>query len=90
LICIFDCDLTSVWLQIPFEDQMHVFDDALPNEVRIVIATNAAESSVTLPAVDSVICLGLCKVSTIAVPLVSLTRQFSSKSCTIKLPTDSY
>lgn len=31
------------------------------DEVKIVIATNAAESSVTLPDVDNVICLGLCK-----------------------------
>lgn len=41
---------------------MHVFDEAAENEVRIVIATNAAESSLTLPDVDHVICLGLCKV----------------------------
>jgi len=46
---------------IPFDDQMHVFDSAKPNEVKIVVATNAAESSVTLPDVDNVICLGLCK-----------------------------
>jgi HrpA-like RNA helicase len=77
-------------LQIPFEDQMLVFDDTLPNEVRIVIATNAAESSVTLPAVDSVICLGLCKVRAVADQLMSLTCPFSSKSFTIKLPTGNY
>jgi HrpA-like RNA helicase len=29
--------------------------------LQIVIATNAAESSLTLPEVDNVICLGLCK-----------------------------
>ena len=46
---------------IPFDDQMHVFDSAKPDEIKIVIATNAAESSVTLPDVDHVICLGLCK-----------------------------
>jgi HrpA-like RNA helicase len=46
---------------IPFEDQMNVFDVAKPNEVKIIISTNAAESSVTLPDVDNVICLGLCK-----------------------------
>ena len=28
---------------IPFEDQMHVFQSAKPNEVKIVVATNAAE-----------------------------------------------
>jgi HrpA-like RNA helicase len=46
---------------IPFEDQMNVFAPAESDEVKIIIATNAAESSVTLPDVDHVICLGLCK-----------------------------
>jgi HrpA-like RNA helicase len=46
---------------IPFEDQMKVFEATAPDEVRIIIATNAAESSVTLPDVDHVFCLGLCK-----------------------------
>lgn len=46
---------------IPFEDQMLAFDSPKPEEVKIIIATNAAESSVTLPDVDHVICLGLCK-----------------------------
>jgi HrpA-like RNA helicase len=47
--------------EIPFEDQMNVFDAAADDECRIIIATNSAESSVTLPALDHVICLGLCK-----------------------------
>ena len=46
---------------IPFEDQMLVFSASKADEVKIVIATNAAESSLTLPEVDNVICLGLCK-----------------------------
>jgi HrpA-like RNA helicase len=46
---------------IPFEDQMSVFAPTEPDEIKIIIATNAAESSVTLPDVDHVICLGLCK-----------------------------
>jgi HrpA-like RNA helicase len=46
---------------IPFEDQMEVFNDCEEGQVKIIIATNAAESSVTLPNVDHVICLGLCK-----------------------------
>lgn len=46
---------------IPFEDQMNAFAPAGANEVKIVIATNAAESSVTIPDVDHIICLGLCK-----------------------------
>ena len=46
---------------VPFEDQMKIFDDVQPNEVRVFLATNSAESSITLPDVDNVICLGLCK-----------------------------
>ena len=46
---------------IPFEEQMNAFNDPEEDEVKVIIATNAAESSVTLPAVDHVICLGLCK-----------------------------
>ena len=46
---------------VPFEEQMVAFEPAGEGEVKVVIATNAAESSVTLPDVDHVICLGLCK-----------------------------
>lgn len=46
---------------IPFDEQMEAFKPPLPGFVKVVIATNAAESSVTLPDVDHVICLGLCK-----------------------------
>jgi hypothetical protein len=47
--------------EIPFEDQMDAFNAPESDEVKIIIATNAAESSVTLPNVDHVICLGLCR-----------------------------
>jgi len=46
---------------VPFEDQMSVFDMAEKNEVKVIVATNAAESSITLPDVDNIICFGLCK-----------------------------
>ncbi|CAJ1934533.1 unnamed protein product [Cylindrotheca closterium] len=46
---------------IPFEEQMEAFKEPDKDEVKIIIATNAAESSVTLPTVDHVICLGLCR-----------------------------
>lgn len=39
---------------IPFEDQMRVFEKADCDECRVIIATNSAESSVTLPAVSAV------------------------------------
>jgi HrpA-like RNA helicase len=51
----------SVHSDIPLEEQLAVFDALGKDERRIIIATNAAESSVTLPEVDNVICLGLCK-----------------------------
>jgi HrpA-like RNA helicase len=55
---------------IPFDEQMTAFEyvqknedgegnDALP--IKIVVATNAAESSITLPDCDHVICLGTAK-----------------------------
>jgi HrpA-like RNA helicase len=47
---------------IPFEEQELAFQPIKPNEIRIVIATNAAESSITLP-VDVVICLGTNKMT---------------------------
>lgn len=46
---------------VPFEEQMAAFEPPKQGEVKVIIATNAAESSLTLPDVDHVICLGLCK-----------------------------
>lgn len=43
---------------IPFEEQEAAFLPVEPHEVKVVLATNAAESSITLPDVDCVICLG--------------------------------
>ena len=43
---------------IAFEEQEEALAPAGPEEVKVVIATNAAESSITLPDVDDVICLG--------------------------------
>ncbi|KAK3232905.1 hypothetical protein CYMTET_56764 [Cymbomonas tetramitiformis] len=54
-------NVIAIHSEIPFEDQLEAFNgtrgaaDRLP---RIVIATNAAESSITLPDCDHVICLG--------------------------------
>eukprot|EP01041_Mallomonas_annulata_P005183 gene5183-10365_t len=47
--------------EIPFEDQEEAFLPTASNEVKVIIATNAAESSITLPDVDVVICLGTHK-----------------------------
>lgn len=57
--CRFSC--FPIHGDIPFEEQMQVLDPPAEDEVKVVIATNAAESSITLPDVDNVICLGLCK-----------------------------
>jgi HrpA-like RNA helicase len=46
---------------IPFEEQEVALIKPDQDELRIIVATNAAESSVTIPDVDNVICLGLCK-----------------------------
>ena len=46
---------------VPFEEQMSAFDTPAADEIKVIIGTNAAESSITLPDVDHVICLGLQK-----------------------------
>lgn len=46
---------------VPFEEQMAAFDKPAPDEIKVIIGTNAAESSITLPDVDHVVCLGLQK-----------------------------
>jgi HrpA-like RNA helicase len=46
---------------VPFLEQMAAFDKPDEDEIKIIIGTNAAESSITLPDVDHVICLGLQK-----------------------------
>lgn len=56
-------DATEFWTipihsDVPFEDQMRAFDVPSSTQVKVVIATNAAESSVTIPDCDHVICLG--------------------------------
>eukprot|EP00039_Didymoeca_costata_P019339 m.337128 g.337128 ORF g.337128 m.337128 type:complete len:1619 (+) comp18055_c0_seq1:136-4992(+) len=50
----------AVHSDIPFEQQMESFETDTEH-VKIVIATNAAESSITLPGCDNVICLGTQK-----------------------------
>ena len=40
---------------------MSAFLPAGKGVVKVVVATNSAESSITLPDVDNVICLGSCK-----------------------------
>jgi HrpA-like RNA helicase len=53
--------LYAIHSDLPFEEQEAAFNPAGPDEVKVVIATNAAESSITLPDVDCVICLGTHK-----------------------------
>ena len=51
----------AIHSEIPMEEQEAAFEPCQPNEVKVIIATNAAESSITLPDVDVVICLGTHK-----------------------------
>jgi len=46
---------------IPLEEQEAAFLPVNSNEIKIILATNAAESSITIPDADYVICLGMCK-----------------------------
>ncbi|GMI27318.1 hypothetical protein TeGR_g5550 [Tetraparma gracilis] len=46
---------------IPFDDQLRAFQPPEPGEIKVVIATNAAESGITLPDVDTVVDFGLSK-----------------------------
>lgn len=48
----------AIHSDIPFDDQMMAFDPVKAGEIKIIVATNAAESSLTLPDVDHVICTG--------------------------------
>jgi HrpA-like RNA helicase len=47
--------------EIPFEEQEAAFLPTPPDVVKVILATNAAESSITLPDVDVVVCLGTHK-----------------------------
>ena len=46
---------------IPYEDQLGILEPCEQGKIKVILATNAAESSLTLPDVDLVICLGACK-----------------------------
>ena len=48
----------AIHSDIPFEDQMLAFQPSLPGEAKVIVATNAAESSLTFTDCDHVICLG--------------------------------
>jgi HrpA-like RNA helicase len=43
---------------IPYEEQELAFKPVEADKIKVILATNAAESSITLPDVDVVICLG--------------------------------
>lgn len=72
----------AIHSEIPYEEQELVFEPASSNEVKVILATNAAESSVTLPDVDIVICLGTQKSITYnpQVQRVQLVNSFISQA----------
>jgi HrpA-like RNA helicase len=77
------CPLHS---EIPIEEQLGTFAPSQANKIKIVVATNAAESSITLPDVDVIICLGnhksLCYHSNLHI--VKLTKGWISKASAIQ------
>jgi HrpA-like RNA helicase len=50
--------LVCIHSQIPLEQQEEAFSATSPDEIKVIVATNSAESSITLSDVDLVICLG--------------------------------
>lgn len=74
--------VVAIHSDIPFEEQELAFQPVASNQIKVVIATNAAESSITLPDVDVVICLGTHKAVRYdtATRRVQLVNQFISKA----------
>lgn len=54
-------NVIAIHSEIPFEEQEIAFLPTSNHEIKIILATNAAESSITLPDVDVIICLGMHK-----------------------------
>jgi HrpA-like RNA helicase len=52
----------AIHSDIPYEEQEAAFLPVRHDEVKVILATNAAESSITLPDVDVVVCLGSRKI----------------------------
>ena len=51
----------AIHSDLPFEEQLDAWAPAKSDELKVIVATNAAESSITLPDVDHVIDLGMQK-----------------------------
>eukprot|EP00981_Chlorochromonas_danica_P003150 scaffold630_cov188-Ochromonas_danica.AAC.7 len=76
-------NVIAIHSDLPFEEQEAALVPAGPDEVKVVVATNAAESSLTLPDVDVVICCGFHKevrCSTKNIVRSALTKTWISKS----------
>ena len=50
-------ETVAIHSEVPDDEQATAFEDFGGRVVKVVLATNAAESSITLPDVDTVICL---------------------------------
>ena len=57
-VLIFVPGMSDIESIIKFKEQMAALEPAKVREVKVIIATNPAESSLTLPDVDHVVCLG--------------------------------
>jgi HrpA-like RNA helicase len=61
-----DADDSPGWLlplhgALPLRDQRRAFLEAAPHRVKVVFATNVAETSITIPDVDTVVDSGFVK-----------------------------
>ncbi|GBG30002.1 ATP-dependent RNA helicase DHX29 [Hondaea fermentalgiana] len=50
--------VVAIHSTIPYEEQLDAWGDVGTDVLKVIVATNSAESSITLPDVDNVICLG--------------------------------
>jgi HrpA-like RNA helicase len=56
-----DCILVPIHSDVPYEEQRLAMEPTPKGKIKVIIATNAAESSITVPDCDTVICLGTHK-----------------------------
>ena len=56
-----DIILVPIHSDVPYEEQRLAMESTPNDKIKVIIATNAAESSITVPDCDTVICLGTHK-----------------------------
>ena len=56
-----DYILVPIHSEVPYDEQKVAMTVTPPDKIKIIVATNSAESSITVPDCDTVICLGTHK-----------------------------